>query len=83
MTHRFARRLAGLYFVGYVVAVTWPGMTFFNRVEPLVLGLPLNLVWVATWVIGGAGVLWMVHATEGHPAARRGEPPENPEGGPG
>jgi hypothetical protein len=64
MTPRFARGLAALYFAAYVVAVTWPGMTLFNRVEPLVLGLPLNMVWVAAWVVGGAAILWIVFAAE-------------------
>lgn len=73
MTPRFARIVAGLYFAGYVVAVTWPGMTFFNRVEPLVLGLPLNMVWVAAWVVGGAGVLWAVYTAEARSGLHRGD----------
>jgi len=46
-------RITKAYVVLFALAVTWPGMTLFNRVEPLVLGLPLNLVWVAGWVVLG------------------------------
>lgn len=75
MSPRFARVLAVLYFAGYIVAVTWPGMTYFNRVEPLIFGLPFNMVWVAIWVIGGAGVLWMVYTTEPDPDRVRPDAP--------
>lgn len=56
------RVLVALYFIAYALAVTWPGMLLANRIEPLVLGLPFNLVWVAAWVVGGALVLgWFDH----------------------
>jgi hypothetical protein len=40
-----------LFFILFVVAVTWPGMLPFNRIEPLVLGLPFSMVWIALWVV--------------------------------
>lgn len=40
-----------LFFVFFVVAVTWPGMLPFNRIEPFVLGLPFSMVWIALWVV--------------------------------
>ena len=43
MTTRTARVIAALYLLSFVAAVTWPGMTLFNRVEPKVLGLPFNI----------------------------------------
>lgn len=61
---RLVRTLTALYFVGYAVAVTWPGMVAVNRVEPLVLGLPFNLAWVSLWVIGGAVVLGGLYLIE-------------------
>jgi hypothetical protein len=56
-------RGAAVYFVLFTLAVTWPGMTWFNQVEPLILGLPFNMVWMASWVIGGFVVLLFVDRT--------------------
>jgi len=39
--------------VVFAVAVTWPGMTLVNRIDPMILGLPFNLAWVAGWVVIG------------------------------
>jgi hypothetical protein len=61
---RLVRTLTALYFTAYAVAVTWPGMVPANRVEPLVLGLPFNLAWVALWVTGGAVALGTLYAVE-------------------
>jgi hypothetical protein len=66
---RTARVVAVAYFVLFAVAVTWPGMTPFNRVHPLVLGLPFNLAWIAFWVTGGVVVLAMLHVAERKDAA--------------
>jgi TRAP-type C4-dicarboxylate transport system permease small subunit len=56
-------RGAAIYFVLFTLAVTWPGMTPFNRVEPMILGLPFNMVWMAAWVVGGFVVLLLVDRT--------------------
>jgi len=53
MSARLLGRLTKAYVVLFALAVTWPGMTLANRVEPLVLGLPFNLAWVAIWVVIG------------------------------
>ena len=45
--------------------MTWPGATFFNSFEPLILGLPFNLAWPAGWVLLGFVVLiWLNLAVE-------------------
>jgi hypothetical protein len=62
---RPARAGATLYFLAFAVAVTWPGVTPFNRVHPLVLGLPFNMAWMALWIVGGALVLWTLDRIEG------------------
>lgn len=64
MRTRLVRIVAAIYFVLFAVAVTWPGMVPFNRIYPLVLGLPFSLAWIAFWVTGGIFVLWLVDAVE-------------------
>lgn len=61
---RTVRILAASYFILFAAAVTWPGMIPFNRIEPLVLGLPFSMMWVAFWVTGGILVLWLVDRVE-------------------
>jgi hypothetical protein len=66
-----ARTLTILYFIGYAVAVTWPGIVPFNRVRPTVLGLPFVMVWMALWIVGALFVLWGLDRVEAR--HRRGE----------
>ena len=75
MTVRFARVLTFTFLVAYALAVTWPGMIPFNRVFPLILGLPFNLVWIAVWIVAGCLVLWMLDKVESEARARRRPPP--------
>jgi hypothetical protein len=51
MTVRFARRLVFVMLGLYAVLLTWPGLVPFNRIEPLVLGLPFVLFWITLWVM--------------------------------
>jgi hypothetical protein len=51
MTVRTARRLVFVTLGLYAVLLTWPGLVPFNRIEPLVLGLPFVLFWIALWVL--------------------------------
>lgn len=74
MTARRARLLAFAYFALFAAAVTWPGVVPFNRIRPLVLGLPLSMAWEAFWIVGGLLVLWLVYKTE----AREGGGPDGP-----
>ena len=53
MSARMLSRLTKAYVVVFAVAVTWPGMTLVNRIDPMILGLPFNLAWVAGWVVIG------------------------------
>jgi hypothetical protein len=54
----------GLFFVLFAVAVTWPGMVPFNRVEPLILGLPFSMAWIALWVLLSFFVLLLLDRVE-------------------
>lgn len=65
MTVRWVRRGAVLFFLLFVVAVTWPGMTAFNRVQPLILGLPFSMAWIALWVVLSFLMLLLVNLAEG------------------
>lgn len=51
MSIHWARRGAVLFFLLFIVAVTWPGMILGNHIFPLVLGLPFSMVWIASWVV--------------------------------
>lgn len=61
---RRVRILAAVFLVVFLAAVTWPGILPFNRVRPLVLGLPFTMVWVALWLVLGILVLWLVDVVE-------------------
>ena len=67
--HRRSIRLrwaAAVYLVAFALAVTWPGALLINRVHPLILGLPFNMVWILLWVLGGGVILYLVDRVE-HP----------------
>jgi hypothetical protein len=61
---RTARTLTGAYLVAALVFVTWPGLLPFARIEPLVLGLPFSMAWIAGWVIGVLVVLVLLDRVE-------------------
>ena len=64
MNLRTARSLTALYLVAALISVTWPGLVPFARVEPLVLGLPLAMAWIAAWVAGTVVVLYLLDRVE-------------------
>ena len=65
MDVRWVRRGAAVFFILFVLAVTWPGMLPFNRVHPLILGLPFSMFWIALWVFCSFLVLLFVDRVEG------------------
>lgn len=43
-----------------LVMIIWPIAAIFNRGDILILGLPINLVWLALWkIIIFFGLLWL------------------------
>lgn len=50
------RLLAALPFIGILL-----GVPFVNRVEPLVLGMPLVLAWIVFWVVMSAVIMALVY----------------------
>ena len=55
---RNLRRLTIGYFAAYAFFVMYPGVVPFRGPGPFILGLPLPLVWVTLWIIGGCFVLY-------------------------
>ncbi|MEX3811015.1 DUF3311 domain-containing protein [Paraburkholderia sp. BR13439] len=58
------RVLAALPFIGILV-----GITFVNRVEPIVLGMPFVLAWIVMWVVLSAIIMAIVYNLD--PSNRR------------
>jgi hypothetical protein len=50
------RLLAVLPFIGILF-----GVPFVNRVEPLVLGMPLVLAWIVMWVVLSAVIMAIIY----------------------
>jgi len=51
---RTQRRVYGavlLFYLAAFAAMVWPVMTLFNRVRPLVLGMPFSLFFIASVVV--------------------------------
>ena len=65
MSIRWIRWSVIFFFLLFVAAVTWPGMTLGNRIHPLILGLPFSMVWIASWVVLSFLVLVALDSAEG------------------
>jgi Protein of unknown function (DUF3311) len=61
--------LAVMPFLGVLV-----GNPYFNRVEPLILGMPLILAWIVLWIVLTAAIMAIIYVTD--PANR--EVPRTP-----
>ena len=48
--------LALLPFIGIII-----GVPFVNRVEPLVLGMPLVLAWIVIWIVLSAVIMAIIY----------------------
>ncbi len=64
MSLKTARLLTGAYLVSAMFFVTWPGLLPFARIEPLILGLPFSMAWIAGWVAGVVIVLALLDRVE-------------------
>ena len=58
------RRIAWAYHILFLAAVTWPFQTLVNTPSPFVLGLPRQMAWIATWIVGSLVVLWRLSVAE-------------------
>ena len=68
---RAVRRLTIVYMIAFLFAVTWPGFLLFNRVQPILLGLPFNLFCIALFIVIGMAVLFLLYRAESHRDASR------------
>lgn len=64
----YVKLLAALPFLGILV-----GVPLLNRVEPLVMGMPLILTWIVFWVVLTAVIMLVVYWCD--PANRIGGEP--------
>lgn len=61
---RRVRFMFAAFMVMYVLAVTYPGITPFNRIYPLVFGLPFVFFWIVVWIVIGLIVLAIADSVE-------------------
>ena len=64
MSLKTARTFTGVYFIAMLIAVTWPGLVPFSRIQPFVLGLPFSLAWIALWIAGSVLVIYLLDQVE-------------------
>lgn len=61
---RTVRWLTAAYMAAFFIAVTWPGFLLFNRVTPIVFGLPFNLFAIALFITFAMVVLFLLYRSE-------------------
>ncbi len=59
-----ARRAAILFFLVAFAALIWPIYPLFGHERPLVLGMPLSLFYVASWLVASFLVLLALYLHE-------------------
>lgn len=64
MSLKTARILAAAYHLLMLYFVTWPGVLPFAKAEPLILGLPFTMAWIAGWIAGSVIVLTLLDRAE-------------------
>ena len=77
MSLKTARGLTVGYLVLAMIFVTWPGLVPFARVEPLILGLPFSMAWIAGWIAGVVPVLSLLDRVERRYRRQRKDQPDS------
>jgi hypothetical protein len=49
------------YFAAMAVALTFPGITPFNTIRPLVFGVPFVFAWYLCWILGALLVFVLLY----------------------
>lgn len=52
----YTKFLAALPFLGILV-----GVPLLNRVQPLILGMPLVLAWIVFWIVATSAILAIIY----------------------
>ena len=52
------------YMIFFLGVTTWPGVMLVNRVQPLILGLPFNLFFLALIIMGALVLLAALYRAE-------------------
>ncbi len=58
------RRATVVFFLIYLVALTYPGYVLFRSPDPRILGFPLSFAWAILWVLLGWAMLTILYFTE-------------------
>ena len=64
MRRTWIRRVVAVFFILYLLAVTWPVASWFGSAEPFILGLPLSLAWPVGWIVLGFLMLLLLDRGE-------------------
>jgi len=58
---RTATLVAFGYFTAMAIALTFPGITPFNTIRPLVFGVPFVFAWYLCWILGALLVFVLLY----------------------
>jgi hypothetical protein len=58
MRPRTSRGLLVAFFAAYAIFTMYPGALPFNRIRPMILGLPFPIAWISGWVAASGIALW-------------------------
>ncbi len=64
MSVRAVRWIVFAYLLVFLGFSAWPGAQLINRVEPLVMGLPFNLFFIAMLIIVALALLALLYVSE-------------------
>ncbi|WP_199430149.1 DUF3311 domain-containing protein [Qaidamihabitans albus] len=65
-----AEKVVGITWLTLAVVLSFPVYAVANRVEPIVLGLPLALWWIVLWTLAATVALFLVYRREYRKGAR-------------
>ncbi|MEM1052241.1 MAG: hypothetical protein AAGI28_09120 [Pseudomonadota bacterium] len=52
------------YMIAFLLATTWPGAMLFSKSEPLVMGLPFSLFFIAALILIALALLALLYLSE-------------------
>lgn len=70
MSVHAVRWVVAIYMLFFLLMTIWPGAILINKVEPMVLGLPFNLFFIALLIVCAIGVLIALYVSEQRPKTK-------------